>query len=116
MRDIKFRFWHKRDRAMLTKVKTGLHVNENFMSDSLIAMQFTGLKDINGIEIYDGDVIKSHFYGDDAGFECVAQIKYSSARAAFVFDSSEQDAFVYDNESNLLEVIGNIYENPELLK
>ena len=76
-------------------------------------MQYTGIKDKNGKEIYEGDILKVENID-------LAQIIYDEDRMAwgiepindFYFDSP----MLADNVSLELQVIGNIYENPELLK
>ena len=77
-------------------------------------MQFTGLHDKNGKEVFDGDILaNSHRDDDDNIYVC----EYDNSQASFVFtspfdgESLEQNDFVSD-----LVIIGNRYENEELLK
>jgi len=72
-------------------------------------MQYTGLNDRHGKEIYEGDIVRNVF-GD------VYVIKWISNLAAFKGVSLDK-TFAIDlaYASDLLEVIGNIYENPELV-
>ncbi|MEY2386327.1 YopX family protein [Lactococcus lactis] len=78
--------------------------------DKFILMQSTGLKDKNGIEIYEGDVVK-----DNLSEKYI--VKYNRGFCAYFiysFDNQEEFMAIYPNI--ILEVIGNIYENPELLE
>ena len=74
-------------------------------------MQFTGLKDINGREIYEGDVIRNH------------SLEYLNENftAKVIFDEGSFRAWIGRRDirgisGDSCEVIGNIYESPELLK
>lgn len=77
-------------------------------------MQSTGIKDKNGTEIYEGDILTDH------GDEGPLYVKYSNEHAAFVF-VDKFDPFGVTSYTTLqisyeqFEVIGNIYENPELV-
>ena len=77
--------------------------------------QYTGLKDKNGKEIYEGDVCNCREY------ECFfGKIKWSNDEATFLFcivcdGGGYEEEWLYEY-ADALEVIGNIYENPELLE
>jgi hypothetical protein len=76
-----------------------------------ILMQYTGLKDKNGKEIYEGDILR--FYLDGEEFH-TSPVSFHAEMSAFVLtEPVPEDMFVKECG---YEVIGNIYESPELLK
>lgn len=77
-------------------------------------MQYTGCKDRNGVEIYEGDILKV-WRKPKEGYECVGQVVYSVG----YWDIYFKDYFPNRTDLHLwlldCEVIGNIHQNPELL-
>ena len=82
----------------------------------LIPLQYTGLKDKNGKEIYEGDVIRTDNYKGIHVFVVEYEFDYCGALGAFVFNTKDEASSVHCEANETGDVIGNIYENPELLE
>lgn len=127
MREIKFRAWHEQDKEMVyfknEKLVKDVHQMQhlaNLINGQYgdVLMQLTGLKDKNGVEIYDGDILKgsSKVFGATLGTlelsiyedcECyMHENHYGWNVCGIPFKDLVDDGLI---------VIGNIYENPELL-
>lgn len=125
MRKIKFRAWHKEKKIMGEVLGIDILHKEIFFSNEDVdcyehtdfkdieLMQYTGLKDMREKEIYEGDIVKLR------ANHGIGVIKYSDEWGAFVVEYIKPRPLVvlgmnYYKED--IEVIGNIYENPELIK
>jgi uncharacterized phage protein (TIGR01671 family) len=91
---------------------------ENYrdVSDRFILMQYTGLKDKNGREIYEGDIVRYKLGGD----WIVGDVRYDADSARYV-KRAEKAGSSWDYKdlasyASSTQVIGNIYEDPELLE
>lgn len=81
------------------------YVNENTLG------QFTGLTDKNGTKIFEGDIVR---YGDTI-HKVVFEQRNGTAYFGLVYSPIETLPFGHYQDLQQLEVIGNIYENPELI-
>ncbi len=79
--------------------------------DSETVGQYTGLTDKNGTKIFEGDIVK---YGDTA-HNVVFEQRNGTAYFGLVYSTLETLSFGYYQDLKQIEVIGNIYDNPELL-
>jgi uncharacterized phage protein (TIGR01671 family) len=119
MRTIKFRQWHAVHKMMYDH-KTIPVLLKNVADDNVYKyMQFTGLFDKNGKEIYDGDVIRTYM-----GNVCEIQWGHVLEKrgqevfeyTGFCFHHIKQDKNYHLDVTTSCEIIGNIYQNPELLE
>lgn len=109
MREIKFRVWRpEMKRFRYFDLSTGFNT-ENYDKFPPV-MQYTGLKDKNGVDVYESDVALG-FNG-----ELVGQINWSGEDCAFIFNSSSGAAMLNPDYINNFEIIGNIYEHIHLIK
>jgi hypothetical protein len=115
MRTIKFRAWDGK------KMRTWGFTDGGFISPPSESgghdypqMQFTGLYDKNGKEIYEGDIVRMHGYLTDKKVE----VKWQETSGFFPFADSPENCGHCGgaNSPKRVEVIGNIYENPELIE
>ena len=113
-REIKFRAWdgHKIVYDIeLTIFQSGWSVYGVAKGDAIL-MQYTGLKDKNGKEIYEGDILMD-------GLKELMIVDWDKETASFIMVDAKDEEMGYSFECysdlNHIEVIGNIYENHELL-
>lgn len=140
MREINFRLWDKRHKKMIYNIQSINFDTEDYLPFSVLLpsasresrlvndtwieedgtyvdnknkeaelMQYTGLKDKNGNGIYEGDIIK--FKHDDYTVPFTQYIKFVGG----TYQTDDYHFYLHEI-SHYVEIIGNIYENPELLE
>ena len=131
-REIKFRAWDKKNKVMYIKIsalfleKNAIEGNNNVRCwtgsqilkyNQCDIMQYTGLDDKNDKEIYEGDVVK--YSNNCEYYNFIGQIEWNYSRMSYIIIGHYHgNLTIIAINSNCmdLEVIGNIYENPELIK
>ena len=124
MRAIRFRAWDK----TLNKIHSWSIIENHFTLEELLdtsffeAMQYTGLKDKNGTEIYDGDYIRYSMRTINGSIYTHVCRVFQHESGTWRIEGYHEDNHSYETKGTvyaahlICEVIGNIYENPELAK
>jgi uncharacterized phage protein (TIGR01671 family) len=113
MREIKFRAWDQgRWRTDTIRLKANGTLSGDFRHPIHIC-QCTGLKDKNGKEIYEGDLIVCNYCKEDAG---VVEWNMSMLRFELRWGDRHCGNARHTRIDNWAAIIGNVYENPELLE
>ncbi len=128
MREIKFRAWDKEQEKMFKPVYLLLSKGSSlpivFKNGETIRgsgrlhgynvelMQYTGLKDKNDIEIYEGDIATTPYLSRLTK----GTVAYVGSSFVYVTEEGDTITMIYINQLPEFEVIGNIYENPELME
>lgn len=135
MREIKFRAWNTKLRKMffpeemaqdqMCLLPTGYFINVHPIAKLstidydyvMIPLQFTGLHDRLGKEIWEGDIVK---FTSHAKYDLIGEVKWfddvSSFMIEYKFSSTVTDWQEFGLPIKKIEIIGNVWENPELLK
>lgn len=148
MREIKFRIWDNEEKTMIENKDiysldfrkdiyfSSVMIDGIITEDDYKLMQYTGLKDKNGKEVYGGDILSyKHIVYTDCSKTEIEKIEdeafieiinyapiasvvkpYSENVKCFGYDSTNNQCLIIDLTSNEVEVKGNIYENLELVK
>lgn len=116
MREIKFRAWSTKHKIMFPHESFDEETDLSMLNDEesdVVYMQFTGLHDKNGKEIYEGDIVRWHVNGITRD----GIVDYVDEAACFDMKNLNDDFYVCNDWfRGEYEVLGNIYENPELLE
>lgn len=113
-RILKFRAWHDGAKQMLLEDNPGNIFRWKNEGQPVEIMQYTGLKDSKGVEIYEGDVLRS------SNWACDCEVRWKDGgfvnmQGETCYTLGADIARHLENYEMDIAVIGNIYDNPELL-
>lgn len=123
MREIKFRCWNHILKNFTYLNLFPRHNLELFFKNFPFEyiggglQQYTGLKDMNDKEIYEGDILQAIYSGEEAPEILIGIVNFDDEEAVYTLAVGDNKDYLFNTQVDIYsKVIGNIYENPELLK
>lgn len=116
----RYRVWDKEEKKMIYDAE---HTYDNYpvnissfgaildLPDLYAVMQYTGIKDIHSNRVFEGDIVR---FSTSSGEDYIGEVKYFEDSASF-FIRAERHYLEYLDDVYALKVLGNIYQNKELL-
>jgi uncharacterized phage protein (TIGR01671 family) len=117
MREIKFRAWCDKTKRWVNPKEIKLDLSNGYTNIPVLLIQYTGLKDRKGYDVYEGDIL-SHWHTGvysivwNDGQYCRQMISVPENKN---MSPEELNLFIMPSDIKYATLIGNIYENPELL-
>lgn len=116
MRELKFRVYHPElSKLVYWRLEDGFDYSDRYLTQyEYPIQQFTGLKDKNGREIYEGDLIQ---YKRNSSYDNhVFEVKWSEDNLGWILQSKSGDVLINEwtpegNRFNFIEIVGNVFEN-----
>lgn len=121
-REIKFRVYISKYKILDTPDIINFNTQEvkydsdYYSLDDIELMQYTGIKDKNGKEIYEGDIVLIRIDKTNILHKTIVKFKHGAFIADIIGDNDYIYLFHFGFNKDDFEVVGNIYENPELLE
>lgn len=117
MRKIKFRAWDMVNEKYSAEAleRSLLYVSELKVGRFLFE-QFIGLRDNDGKEIYEGDIVEGKLYHRESTIPTMGFIEWDSGYAAFCLANIGGKTLLHNHDRASFKIIGNIHQNEDLLK
>ena len=120
-RPLKFKVWNKKSNEWCGTIGLNETISHNeleYDTDDLVFVQYTGLTDSNDAPIYEGDILKNPY---DVNNKIIGQVLYESDHGGYIFQWKRrgQDYKITNLNCDVAfesVIVGNIFENSELLK